>query len=746
MKNLFLLSISILLSVDLLAQTSLPASWNFDDSNVPNGWVESLGTNGSTRYTSGQTTYSGYSCKLDSDDEYVLVHFSDVCSSVNYFLLGNGQGQTNDVFSIQESVDGNTWTDMRVLVDTDLDPSNYIEYTDYPMATSRYIRWYFTNKVSGRNVGLDEITLEPQAPTSVQEIDVNVGGTQVPNNSTFLFAGNTVTTFTVENVNLTGGDTLFITDAQITGPDAGDFSFANLTIPDTVDAASSIDFDLNFTPTGTGSRFATITLTNNDGNGDEISYVIELYAIAGDYASEPTAQPTLQIDQPMTYFYEVQLQDAGTVPENYIVTRGINTTTLAPPVDGETYVKGDYIDANTQVIHVGPASTFKPSYIMAGTSYYHEAFSYNGPEGYENYLTASPNTFPIVTPDNHIDDYYVGVDAGATTFIGDLTTRLGQNYNQIYYSNYAPVIINNFASRDTTNGQKVVTCVYSGFQHVYSGQFFYSPIGDLSREHSWPHTWMPTYDASDELEYSDLHNLFPAHQNGANGPRSNLPFGVVVDVITTFEEGTYGLDVNGNPVYEPRDQHKGDAARAIFYMSVKWNGTGGSWELPNPIHPQNVPYGQDQDVLKQWHWQDQPDGWEMARNDFIQSEQGNRNPFVDSVNWVCYIDFETLTYIGEQATPCTVTPDGIGEQLAGDFSISPNPTGGVAALNLNLKEGQELTINVLDITGRTVSSRTKNFNAGMSGEMFNLSKLDAGIYHVVLQGENGSTALKVVLQ
>ena len=203
--------------------------------------------------------------------------------------------------------------------------------------------------------------------------------------------------------------------------------------------------------------------------------------------------------------------------------------------------------------------------------------------------------------------------------------------------------------------------------------------------------------------------------------------------------------MNGNRVYEPRDEHKGDAARAIFYMAVKWNGEAGTWELPNPIDFL-VQYGQDQDVLKQWHWQDPPDNWEIARNDFIESEQGNRNPFVDSVNWVCYIDFETLTYIGEQSVPCTVTPSGIEEQLEGEFFISPNPTDGITALNLSLPEPQELTINILDVMGRTVATRTKSFGVGSSQETFDLSTLDAGIYHVVLQGEMARTTLKVVLQ
>ena len=145
------------------------------------------------------------------------------------------------------------------------------------------------------------------------------------------------------------------------------------------------------------------------------------------------------------------------------------------------------------------------------------------------------------------------------------------------------------------------------------------------------------------MEYSDFHILFPVHQDEVNAVRSNRPFGNVVNQASSFMDSQYGDDANGNRVFEPRDNQKGDVARAIFYMATRWNGTGGTWELPNPIDF-IVQYGQIR-MLKAWHWQDPPDAWEIARNDFIESEQENRNPFIDSVNWVCYIDFETLTHI-----------------------------------------------------------------------------------------------------
>lgn len=740
MKNRLTAFAAMLLAITSFGQTALPTSWNFDDPQ-PSGWLESLdNVPGNTRYTNGLVAAA---CRFDGDDEYVQVHFSDVCGGVTYNLKGQGSA-VNDVFTIEESTDGQAWTTLRVLNQAGIDATTtvFVEFTDVPNAASRYIRWIFTEKQSGRNMALDEINLISQVPTTAQEIALNVSGTPVVNNSTYVIGNAASTTFTIENVNLAGGTDLTISNMQIAGPNAGDFWFSNVSTPFNIGPTGTHDFQVNFATAQQGSRFATMIITNNDANGDEVSFEVDLYGIGGDYATEPSAQPNnLSFSDVTSYGYDVSFGAASGSPENYIVLRNIGSAVADLPADGSSYSKGDYING-AQVVHVGPAGSFTPKYVVAGTDYHFAAFAFNGSLEYENYLTTSPLTGSVTSSGSMMGNYYNGVDPSASSFLGDLQTRISQGFDQIFYSNYAPIMINKFASRDTTDGQSVVSCVYSGYKHLYTGAFFYDVI---SREHSWPHSWMPTFlEGSDGEEYSDMHNLFPTHQNSANAVRSNRPLGEVVVQTSSFLDAQYGDNAVGERVYEPRDQHKGDAARAIFYMAVKWNGTGGTWELPNPIDFA-VQYGQDQDVLKQWHWQDPPDAWEISRNDFVESEQGNRNPFVDSVNWVCYIDFETLTYIGEQSSPCTVTP-GILEQLAGDFSISPNPTDGVAALNLNLNEAQELTIHVLDITGRTVSTRAKDFNAGVSREMFDLSSLDAGVYHIVLQGESGRTALKVVLR
>jgi hypothetical protein len=739
-KKILHLPLGLFLWFNASAQAPLPTSANFDDP-LSTGWSESLDVVvGNTRYTNGLVNAS---CRLDGTGEHVLVNYGDVCGSVTYHIKGQGSALTNDVFTIQESANGTTWTAMRTLTGAQINNNEFQQYVDVPQASSRYIRFFFTQKQSGRNIALDEITLEPQVPTNDQEINVSVGGNAVFTGNFYVIGNAPSTTFTITNFNLPSGEELNISSMSITGVNASDFTISGVPTPFSVAANGTESFDVNFSAGANGSRFATLTIENDDANGDETTYVIDLYGIGGNFATEPAASATsFNISDVTTYGYDVSFSAASPAAEQYLVTRGINAAFLTPPTDGQTYVKGDYIDAITQVVYVGPAATFRPTNVVAGTEYNFNVFAFNGPSGYENYRTDDPLMGGTTTPDNLIGNYYQGIDAASSSFLNALQNRLNSPYSQTFYSNYAPVMLDNFAARDTTDGQRVVNCVYSGYAHLYPGAFFYDV---LSREHTWPHSWMPTWPDQEGDEYSDLHNLFPAHQNSANAVRSNRPLGVVVNQTSSFLGAKYGTDASGNIVYEPRDSHKGDAARAIFYMAAKWNGTAGSWQLPDPIDFL-VQYGQDQDVLKQWHWQDPPSNYEIARNDYIESVQGNRNPFVDSVNWVCYIDFSDMTLLEPTEIPCLTTPNSIQEVQFGSVGIFPNPTTGDLTVQLDLRQAELLLVEVMDISGRAVYSAALNAGQGASQHLIDLNGLSEGVYVLSLRGQQGVVTERVVVR
>jgi hypothetical protein len=264
--------------------------------------------------------------------------------------------------------------------------------------------------------------------------------------------------------------------------------------------------------------------------------------------------------------------------------------------------------------------------------------------------------------------YYNGIDTGTVTFVADLQNLVSQ-HTQISYDNFDETNIAFFASRDTTGGQKAVTCVYSGQIYVYTPPFTWIPF---SREHTWCHSWMPTHPSTSGKEYTDQHHLFPTNHNNVNGVRSNHPLGIVVTpsgANGTYLEARYGTNSSGQTVYEPRNAHKGDAARALFYMALRYNWTFDF--LNNTRLPALSEAPQSVDLLIQWHTQDPPDDWERARNEYIHSIQNNRNPFVDHPEYVNVIDFNTLT----KKTSASPPPPSSGNYISitsSNFSYTEN--------------------------------------------------------------------------
>ncbi len=246
-------------------------------------------------------------------------------------------------------------------------------------------------------------------------------------------------------------------------------------------------------------------------------------------------------------------------------------------------------------------------------------------------------------------NYYDSINPESSTFITDLKTLIRTGYTIVPYNLYDETMITYFESRDTTGGQRAVDCFYSGFIQVYTPPFQWTPTTEMSREHVWAYSWMPTNGSEDTYEYADQHHLFPTHQNYANSIRGNLPLDNVVTANYTFLEGKRGTDAYGRLVYEPRNGSKGDAARALLYMSLRYDGiSGNSWTF-NWLNLTKLPAisvdSQSVQKLLQWHRQDPPDRWEVERNDYIQNSaaQNNRNPFVDHPEYVNYIKFYDLT-------------------------------------------------------------------------------------------------------
>lgn len=155
---------------------------------------------------------------------------------------------------------------------------------------------------------------------------------------------------------------------------------------------------------------------------------------------------------------------------------------------------------------------------------------------------------------------------------------------------------------------------------------------EWNREHLWP--------ASHGLKGKtgpmnrDLHHIRPTDVS-VNSRRGHLNFDDGGERYTDPDGPTENrVDEDS---WEPRDAVKGDVARMLFYMVVRYEGMENG-EVDLELHQQlenlRTPRLGKLETLLRWHQQDPVDAFERRRNERIYEIQGNRNPFIDHPGWV----------------------------------------------------------------------------------------------------------------
>ncbi len=141
-----------------------------------------------------------------------------------------------------------------------------------------------------------------------------------------------------------------------------------------------------------------------------------------------------------------------------------------------------------------------------------------------------------------------------------------------------------------------------------------------NREHVWAKSLFGTgnYSPSDSTRgiEADLHNLRAA-DTLYNSTRNNNIFSSYLDLET------FGLDNEGN--WYPGDDYRGDVARIIFYMDIRWGSDTDISNIGNLA------------TLIEWASLDPVDDFEINRNNIIYGYQNNRNPFIDHPELVSMI-------------------------------------------------------------------------------------------------------------
>jgi len=185
--------------------------------------------------------------------------------------------------------------------------------------------------------------------------------------------------------------------------------------------------------------------------------------------------------------------------------------------------------------------------------------------------------------------------------------------------------------------------------------------GNYNREHSWPNTYGFGTDNDGNYPYTDANHLFACNAD-YNNDRASRPFGTCdgscAEDVTVFNNGqgggsgTYpgnsnwfgGDSSGGGGTWETWNGRRGDVARALLYMDVRYEGgahpvTG--YNEPDLIltdDPSLIITGHSYmgllSTILQWNLDDPVDDAERRRNEAVSAFQTNRNPFIDHPEWI----------------------------------------------------------------------------------------------------------------
>src|SRR5690606_14206293 len=169
-----------------------------------------------------------------------------------------------------------------------------------------------------------------------------------------------------------------------------------------------------------------------------------------------------------------------------------------------------------------------------------------------------------------------------------------------------------------------VLLLYSGISRSKSSNG--GNVGDWNREHVWAKSHGDF--GTSKGPGTDIHHL-RATDTQVNSSRGNLDFDYGGTSVKSCD-----LCKRDSDSFEPPNNVKGDVARMLFYMAVRYeSGDRVDLELNEKVNNGKNPYHGKLSVLLEWHKNDPVDEIEKRRNEKIFEIQGNRNPFIDNPEW-----------------------------------------------------------------------------------------------------------------
>ena len=269
-----------------------------------------------------------------------------------------------------------------------------------------------------------------------------------------------------------------------------------------------------------------------------------------------------------------------------------------------------------------------------------------------------------------------------------------------------------------------------------SGNYSQYENGNGTQNNSWnrEHVWPKSHGFPDEDDnaYTDVHNLKPSDRS-VNSSRGTKDYDYGGSQHSEASDCLTDSDS-----WEPSDFVKGDIARILFYMVVRYdpgydhNNNSFDLELVDYTTPgNNDPILGKLSSLIQWHFDDPVDDFEINRNEVIFGFQQNRNPFIDHPNLVNFLWGENIG----QSWNENLSVNNV--NLDEDLIIFPNPSNGI--LNFT-EELQNEKIEIFSLTGQKVFGREATNTNSLK------LNLNSGIYLLKVSNNHRVINSKIIIK
>ena len=317
-------------------------------------------------------------------------------------------------------------------------------------------------------------------------------------------------------------------------------------------------------------------------------------------------------------------------------------------------------------------------------------------------------TFSQITPPSELQSYYSGVNFSLTStqLYDDLATEtIAKHSNILEYTERHNYLYN--ADADLNNNSNVILMYNSesrDAREYLSGSNSYTPQ-TFNTEHVYPQSLIGN------TARGDLHHLRTCDVS-INSSRGNKPF--------TNGTGTYG---NKGDFWYPGDEWKGDVARMILYLNLRYN------EPFSDVGSLNL--------FLQWNVDDPVSDFEIQRNNVIANAQGNRNPFIDNP-YLATIIWGGVAAENRWSTLNTSNYDNLNSTV-----VYPNPS---STNSITITIPNELSISKITLYSVIGSKIYEEKNTNFINNRIRIKDLKSGVYLLKIENTTSSITKKIIIR